>query len=88
MTKESYLRYLRSPHWRAFKQRYFKTYEYKCSVCSARHFLELHHLRYRDRFGRSILGREKLTDCVYLCPKHHEDVTKKRIEIVKVRYVK
>ena len=85
MDKESYRRYLRSPHWLAFKARYRASVRYQCVICATvRHpsrgrRLELHHLTY-DR-----LGRERMTDCVYLCGPHHEAVHAGLFTIGKVR---
>ena len=65
MNKESYRRYLRTPHWRNFKRRFYEKFEYRCIVCSARYGLHIHHLTYER------LGHERLEDAVYLCGNCH-----------------
>lgn len=69
MNAAQYRRYLKTSHWRRFKDRYFKRYRYECVVCHATKMLELHHLTYER------LGKERLEDCVYCCRKCHQHIT-------------
>lgn len=64
----SYASYLRSDHWKDFKERYRQAgLSRKCAVCSGSP-VQLHHHTYAR------LGAEKLTDVTPLCGPHHEAV--------------
>lgn len=45
--------------------------------CRMRHDLSVHHKRYK-RGGRSILGRERLSDVMVYCPLHHARADRRR----------
>jgi DNA-binding Lrp family transcriptional regulator len=57
--------YLRSPHWRAVRERYKSKRPWVCGVCPRTNRLHLHHLTYER------LGRERLSDLIPLCRTHH-----------------
>ena len=66
MTKASYARYLRSPHWRSFRARVLCNRNYACEQCGLRgdwaiEPLEVHHTTYER------LGAELDTDVRLLC---------------------
>jgi len=68
----SYAEYLRSPHWKAMREKYIATSKYKgrklrnkCAICGTRENLDLHHTTYLR------LGWESLKDLIFLCRTHH-----------------
>jgi len=65
---ESYLKYLKEPHWIAFRERVLKFWSYRCCLCMSEKKLDVHHRTYERK------GREELTDCVVLCRKCHNRV--------------
>lgn len=60
--------YLRSPHWLAFKEGYFKRHKGRCFVTDTYLNIDLHHITYKN------LGAEKDEDVVPLCHSAHEFV--------------
>ena len=68
MNKKKHQAYLQSKHWKEVKRKYARTHEYKCYVCGKRRKLHLHHRTYKR------LGNERMSDLVYLCEKHHEEL--------------
>lgn len=66
-TSASHSEYIESDHWKAFRARAFTHYERKCYLCNTRQEpIELHHNTYERK------GREKLSDVIPLCRKHHQ----------------
>jgi hypothetical protein len=60
-----YAEYLKTPHWKAFKQRYRQSDRLQwCVVCCDPKY-ELHHRSYDH------IGAEQLDDVVALCRAHH-----------------
>ncbi len=68
---EEYKRYLASDQWRQTRLRALAYHGGWCAVCGKTRRLQVHHLRYYDESGRSILGHEKMSDFRILCKKHH-----------------
>ncbi len=79
MNKASYAEYLKSPHWIAFKKRFFKRSQrvhrmrqayggIVCEFCSKEGEFHLHHRNY-DR-----IGKERTTDVIILCINCHKAV--------------
>lgn len=77
MSSKEYTQYMASSAWRqksAFVKQQAKE---RCFVCGhdwkARkgRYLTVHHTRYRDKSGKSILGKEGPKDLVPLCDRHH-----------------
>ena len=66
MTKEQYAAYLKSAKWRSLREKIFKRDKYKCTDCSGKHNLHVHHLTYER------VGEELLEDLKTLCRKCHE----------------
>jgi len=64
--RPDYYTYIISRAWRARRRQHLNNVGWKCEVCGARKFLEVHHLTY-DR-----LGREKRKDLQVLCKPCHE----------------
>ena len=69
-----YRLYLRTPHWKRMRRRAIVFANYRCITCRSDKRLEVHHLRYRDERGRSILWREKMSDLQVLCHSCHAKV--------------
>jgi hypothetical protein len=67
MNKDEYRRYLRSAHWRDVKKRY-RASKFPQSCFCGETRVDLHHRTYKR------LGRERLSDLVPLCRKHHDEV--------------
>lgn len=61
----AYMRYLRSPEWRAHRERALAAADHRCQRCGAPDELEVHHLSY-DR-----LGFERPQDLQVLCNPCH-----------------
>lgn len=59
--------YLRSPHWRKFRQQMLCIAGYQCEVdgCMRTKRLDVHHLTYEN------IGHEKRGDALVLCRFHH-----------------
>lgn len=74
MTRNAYARYLRTTWWRDFRRWYYRRFERSCCACGEKRGVELHHLRYRDARGRSVLGAESFSDVVPLCRRCHSMV--------------
>lgn len=66
---KSYHGYLKSPLWKAFRDRYHgdASTKKKCEVCG-RTQIQLHHTTYAR------LGEERFSDVMPLCQKHHREV--------------
>lgn len=70
LTAKEYARYLETPHWREFRDRYRASDRLQeCFVCGGENF-ELHHHTYVR------LGQEEFEDVVPLCATHHHAVHK------------
>ena len=61
-----YKEYLTSEVWKKKRNKIIKE-RGECELCGEKKRLEVHHLRYRYKSGKSILGRERETDLVVLC---------------------
>lgn len=61
---EWYSAYLKTDHWKDFKQRWRASQKRRCMICSNPHY-ELHHITYER------IGQELLEDVVPLCRAHH-----------------
>ncbi len=86
----TYKDYLNSEHWNSVKNEYFNKNPYRCYFCGSKYFLNLHHITY-DR-----LGKEDLSDLVYLCKRCHKythfskesEVVKKWLERIRLKRLK
>lgn len=69
-TRKGYARYIESPEWAAFRERYYRTHDKRCFVveCGSTESIRLHHINYRR------IGNERPTDVVPLCAFHHKEV--------------
>jgi len=62
----SYQEYLQSPHWQEVRKRALERAGHRCSVCSRKSDLNVHHNTYEN------LGRERDEDVTVLCRECHE----------------
>lgn len=69
--RRKYQAYLRSPYWLGFRRGILKRRN-KCKKCGSKKDLRVHHKRYYDDKGLSVLGRERAKDVIVLCKKCHE----------------
>jgi len=72
----TYQEYLNSDIWKQQKAK-FLSGNPRCARCGRTTRLVLHHLRYEDKDGESILGRETKDDLVVLCWDCHNGLHKK-----------
>jgi hypothetical protein len=74
--KTKYKEYLKSNHWREFRQRVLDFWSNQCALCPCL-AKEVHHRHYRS------LGKEVLTDCIALCrvchERHHQSLLELRL---------
>jgi len=63
--------FIHSWEWQMIKIRKLKAVGHACEDCGANFGLQVHHFRYRDKYGRSILGREKDSDLLVVCRECH-----------------
>lgn len=63
--KARYAAYLKSPHWKSVKARYWASKRPKCCIVCGDPNFELHHRTYQR------VGRERLDDLMPLCRTHH-----------------
>jgi hypothetical protein len=69
----SYKNYLETPNWKVAKSKFYKKYNpKKCFLCDKRGKLSVHHTKYKDKNGRSLLFREPSEILVGLCDKCHK----------------
>lgn len=72
----TYQEYLNSGIWKQQKAKFLSN-DSKCARCGRTTKLVLHHLRYKDENGKSVLGRETKDDLVVLCWDCHNELHKK-----------
>lgn len=78
--KEGYSRYLRTQHWRQFRNQMMKEIDYECFQCGGIDVsLQLHHVTYKR------VGNESKKDVLWLCGHCHAKLTKKINNIKKRR---
>jgi len=58
--------YLMSTHWKQFRLKILKGWDYRCCWCNSPEKLDVHHRTYER------LGKERLNDCVVLCHECHK----------------
>ena len=63
-----YASYLKTEHWRHFRDEVIKHYDGKCAVCNSEKDLNVHHRSYKNR------GRETFNDVVLLCRDCHSKI--------------
>jgi len=66
--KAEYRRYLKTEHWKKFREEALIFHGCKCSNCGSEKSLNVHHLTYKNR------GHEKLEDVVVLCHNCHNEI--------------
>jgi hypothetical protein len=72
-----YSDYLKTNHWREIKFKYKQISDNKCVLCPVNKInkdLHLHHKTYNieDNVDKSLLGKERYCDLVWLCEEHHK----------------
>ena len=70
-----------SPVWQEKRQQKLMEANYTCELCkdSGAHVeLHIHHKRYKDTKGKTILGREKMSDLLCVCKECHEKIHPKK----------
>lgn len=74
--RHHYRDYLQTEHWQDVRRRYKESRfgRWGCQVCGGRDGLQLHHKTYKR------VGRERLTDLIYLCSNCHEKAHELLIE--------
>lgn len=65
--------YLQSSHWKTFSRKQLAK-RLICEECLRAPATELHHRRYYDERGRSILGREQPYDMTAICRPCHTEI--------------
>lgn len=72
-----YDKYLNSKHWKRIRTKIIKRADYHCQLCGTyRGTFNVHHNRYYDNKGNSILFHEKPSDLIYVCSKCHSVIHK------------
>ena len=65
--------YLKSDHWRIRKQKLYKDPQNQaCQRCGSTKNLQVHHKRYRNKYGKVILFEEHQSALTVLCRECHE----------------
>lgn len=59
-----YLEYLKSDHWKTFRQTVLEFWGHRCALCYSDDKMDVHHRVYN-------LYAEKMTDCLALCRRCH-----------------
>ncbi|PYZ94924.1 hypothetical protein CR194_05215 [Salipaludibacillus keqinensis] len=67
---DDYDDYLKTRHWRRFKEKYAKKYVKQCTWCDEKENIHLHHMTYER------LGNETFKDVIHLCRACHSKVHK------------
>jgi DNA-directed RNA polymerase subunit RPC12/RpoP len=76
MNKAEYQDYLGSDHWKALRRQRLELANYKCESCGSRHFLQVHHRKYRQIWDATVA--DLVTLCDYCHKKEHGIVSKFR----------
>ncbi len=77
----SYVKYIRSGQWFRRRADFLKKHP-NCLICDSLEDQTVHHVRYRDDKGVSILGREKDSDLRTLCSKCHDKIHFYKLESI------
>lgn len=67
----NYTEYLGSSDWKERRDKFIAERR-ECVLCGAKKRLLVHHLRYFDKDGKSILGKEKPEDLLVMCWECHD----------------
>lgn len=65
-----YNQYLQTKHWQETRSSKLEIKPY-CQICTEIKLLQIHHKRYKNKEGQTILYKEKLTDLITLCASCH-----------------
>lgn len=66
--RQEYENYIKSPEWRAFREKAFAYYGRECGSCGSRYSLHVHHKHYKNIF------HEEIADVMILCEPCHMKV--------------
>lgn len=67
--------YLTTKHWKRIRKKAIKNADYHCQLCGTyRGKFNVHHNRYYDSGGNSILFNEKKSDVIYVCERCHKTI--------------
>lgn len=69
----AYANYLKTFHWMKMKNRLYSKYN-KCFFCGSKDGLNIHHRRYKNKKGKSILFREREQDLLVICRECHKKI--------------
>lgn len=69
--RQEYENHIKSPEWRAFREKAFEYYGRECGSCGSRHNLHVHHKHYKNIF------HEEIADVMILCEPCHMEVHKR-----------
>lgn len=67
----TYKDYLKTDHWQKCRKKTLNRFRRQCAMCLSGRLLNVHHVRYRDKNGNSILFKETAKDLVLLCRDCH-----------------
>ena len=77
----SYREYLQSEYWRTRRQEFKSNTWLRCFICRNKEAkFNVHHKRYVDKIGASVLFKEKHTDLRLLCESCHHKIHKYHLE--------
>lgn len=66
-----YRQYLKTDHWEKLRKRFVRRAGYQCQICGSNINLQVHHKRYMNKDGTSILFNERGKDLQVLCSVCH-----------------
>lgn len=79
-SKDYFKEYLYTEYWKQVRQRYFEKFDKICAECPSgteNKIIHLHHkgytLDYNSSSHKLIFGRERYSDLMPLCEKHHQE---------------
>jgi predicted HNH restriction endonuclease len=78
-SRRTYSDYLKTGHWLAIKKKKLRQTRFMCEECGGKERLQVHHKRYKNNKGKSILYNERMRDLIVLCENCH-----KRIHLLEV----
>lgn len=76
----NYKNYLKTSYWKDIRKGFWKKSHKRCFLCRKKVDLQLHHKRYKDKYGDSILFREGRRDFRLLCKDCHKKIHQYHLE--------
>ena len=71
---KTYNEYLKTNHWKSRKFKKLWQVNGQCQECGDKTGLQVHHVRYKDNNGNSVLYRERMRDLIVLCDTCHKKI--------------